>query len=105
MSVIALQATTLTVDRWLKSYLAGAQQGGCACKDSREREAIFAAHVALQFVDGGRLRPPNNIQRDGLVRVAAKASDLKVGEPGIQCIAQGRRPLVPFHRDYDSLTG
>jgi hypothetical protein len=40
--------------------------------------AIHAAHVALQFVDSGRLRPPHDVQRHRLVRVAAQAADLKV---------------------------
>jgi hypothetical protein len=67
--------------------------------------AVLATHVAFQFVDGRRLRPADDIQRRRLVRVAAKAADLKVKIPGVQCITQrGRRlgwsfetehPLVP----------
>jgi hypothetical protein len=38
---------------------------------------------ALQFMDGRRLRATHNVEGDGLVRVAAQASDLKVEKPGV----------------------
>src|SRR4030088_2828585 len=37
-------------------------------------------------MDGRRVRPADDIQRHRLMRVAAKAADLKVEIPGIQCI-------------------
>ena len=40
--------------------------------------AVLAAHVAFQFVDGRGLRPPNDIERDRLVGVAAEAADFKI---------------------------
>ena len=39
--------------------------------------AVLAAHVPLQFVDGRRLRPADNVQGHCLVGVAAEAADLK----------------------------
>jgi hypothetical protein len=50
--------------------------------------AILAAHVALQFVDGRRLRPANGIERDGLMRVATEAADLKVNIPRVDRVPQ-----------------
>jgi len=40
--------------------------------------AIFAAHVAFQLMDRRRLRPPDNIERDPLMRVAAKTPHFEV---------------------------
>jgi hypothetical protein len=40
--------------------------------------AVLAAHVPLQFVDRRRLRPAHDVERDGLMRVAAETADLKV---------------------------
>jgi hypothetical protein len=44
-------------------------------------------------MDRRRLRSPHDVQRDGLMRVAARAADLKISTPGIQGIADGRRRL------------
>jgi hypothetical protein len=40
--------------------------------------AILATHIALQFVDGSRLRPADDAQRHRLMRVAAEAADLEI---------------------------
>jgi DNA invertase Pin-like site-specific DNA recombinase len=40
--------------------------------------AILAAHIPLQFVDERRLWPTDDVQRHGLVGVAAETTDLKV---------------------------
>jgi hypothetical protein len=54
--------------------------------------AIFAAHVAFEFVDRRRrLRTPHDVERDRLVRVATEASDFEIAVPGIDRIAQRRR--------------
>ena len=37
--------------------------------------------------------PADDIERDGLVSVAAEAFHLKIGVPGVKCVAQGRRGL------------
>jgi hypothetical protein len=57
--------------------------------------AILAAHVALQFVDGRRLRPTHDVQRHFLMRVAAEAADLEVEVSGVLCIAQSGGRAVP----------
>ena len=54
--------------------------------------AILAAHVALQFVDGRRLRPAHDVQRC-LMRVTAEAADLEIEISGVQSVAEGRRGL------------
>src|SRR6476660_3449463 len=43
--------------------------------------ALAAAHVALQLMDRRRLRSPHDVERDGLVRVAAKAFHFEITEP------------------------
>src|SRR5262245_37155807 len=55
--------------------------------------AVLAPHVALQFMDWRRLRSPHDIERDGLMRVAAEASDFEVAVPGVDRITQRRRWL------------
>ena len=45
--------------------------------------AILAAQVSLQFVDRRRFRPRNDVQRHGLVGVAAEAADLEVEIPAV----------------------
>jgi hypothetical protein len=55
--------------------------------------AIFAAHVAFEFVDRRCLRPSHDIQRDGLMCVAAKASDLEITITRIECVTKRGRGL------------
>ena len=45
--------------------------------------ALAAAHVAFQFMDRRCLRSPHDVERDGLMRVAAKAFHFEIAEPGI----------------------
>jgi hypothetical protein len=52
--------------------------------------AALAAHVAFQYVDWRCLCPADDVQRDLLVCVAAKAADFKVEKTGIECIIEGR---------------
>jgi hypothetical protein len=40
--------------------------------------AVLAAYVALQFMDGCRLGPTHDVQRDRLMGVAAKAFDFEI---------------------------
>ena len=42
--------------------------------------AILAAHVALQLVDRRRLRPPDDVQGDGLMRVAAETFHFEIAD-------------------------
>src|SRR5262245_59371726 len=70
-----------------------------------ELGAIAAAHVALELVDGRRLRPADDVKRDGLVRLAAEAAHFKISVSRIARIAerrgrlrraaQAQHPLVP----------
>ena len=55
--------------------------------------ALAAPHVPFQFVDRRPLGSPHDVERDGLVRVAAKASDFKIAVTCIERVAQGRRWL------------
>jgi hypothetical protein len=48
---------------------------------------ILAAQIAFQFVNGRRLRPADDVQRDGLVSVAAKAADFEIEVAGIERVA------------------
>ena len=50
--------------------------------------ALATAHVAFQFVDRRRLSPAYNIERDGLVVVAAEAFDFEVKLAGVQGVAK-----------------
>jgi hypothetical protein len=63
--------------------------------------AVLAAHVPLQFVDGGHLRPADDVQGHCLMRIAAEAADLKIEISGIKSIAQSGGglcwPLVSEH--------
>jgi hypothetical protein len=54
---------------------------------------VFAAHVALRLVDRRFLGAAHDVERDGLVRIATKAANLKVAAPGIERIAERRRRL------------
>ena len=54
---------------------------------------LAAAHVALQLMNGRRLRSPHDVERDGLMRVAAKAFHFEIAEPGIERIAERGRWL------------
>ena len=49
--------------------------------------AILAAHVAFQLMNRRRLRSPHDVERDGLMGVAAKAFHFEVAIP---CIARRR---------------
>jgi hypothetical protein len=58
--------------------------------------ALATAHVAFQFVDRRRLSPAYNIERDGLVGVAAEAFDFEVKVAGVQGVA--KRPDLTVSR-------
>ena len=49
---------------------------------------VIAAHVALQLMDRRCLRTPHDVERDGLMGVAAEAADLEIAVTGVE----GRRP-------------
>lgn len=71
--------------------------------------AALAPHVALQLVDRRRLRSPHNIERDGLVGVAAKAFYFEVSVPGVEGISESWRwlswPLESKHPLVPGFTG
>jgi hypothetical protein len=54
-------------------------------------QAVLAPHIALQLVDRRRLRPPHDVQRHGLVGIAAETADLKVELTRIERVAKRRR--------------
>lgn len=55
--------------------------------------AALAPHVALEFVDRRPLRPPDDIQRDRLVGLAAEALHLEVSAGGVERVAERRGRL------------
>ena len=55
--------------------------------------ALAAAHVAFEFMDRRYLRSPRDVEGNGPVSVAAKATDFEIAEPGVDRIAQRRRWL------------
>src|SRR5271166_2357289 len=55
--------------------------------------AVLAPHVALQLVDRRCLRSPHDVEGNGLVRVAAKATDLKIEVARIEGVTQRWRRL------------
>src|ERR1700730_9258055 len=52
--------------------------------------AVLAAHVAFEFMDRRCLRSPHDVERNGLMRVAAKATDFEIAVPGVERVAQCR---------------
>ena len=50
---------------------------------------ILASQAAFQFMDRRCLGTPNNVQRHGLMGVAAKAFDFEIAEPGIDRVSAG----------------
>ena len=50
------------------------------------KRTVPASHVTLQLVDGRGLWPPNDVERDGLVRVAAEAADFQIEVTSIEGI-------------------
>jgi hypothetical protein len=55
--------------------------------------AVLAPHVAFQFMDRRRLRSPHDVQRYGLMRVAAKAFHFEIAKPGVDRVTERRRWL------------
>ena len=54
--------------------------------------AVAAAHVTLKLVDGRRLRPADDVERDRLMGLAAEAANFQKAIAGIEGIAEpGRR--------------
>ena len=53
--------------------------------------AVLATHVAFQFMDRRGLRSPHDVQRHGLMRVAAEAADFEIEVTSIEGIAERRR--------------
>ena len=45
---------------------------------------ILAAHVPFQFMDRRGFRSPHDVQGDGLMRVAAEASDFEIAVSRIE---------------------
>ena len=71
--------------------------------------AAFAPHVALELVDRRPLRPPDDIQCDSLVGLAAEALHLEVSVAGVERVAERRgrlgRPLEGEHAGVPRLAG
>jgi hypothetical protein len=54
---------------------------------------VSASHVALKFMDRGGLWPSHDVERDGLMRVAAEAADFEIEVTCIEGVAECRRRL------------
>jgi hypothetical protein len=63
--------------------------------------AVFAPHVASEFVNRCRLRSPHDVEGNGLMRVAAQAADFEIAIARIECVTERgrwlRRSLKPEH--------
>lgn len=57
---------------------------------SLKPRAILAAHVTLQFMDRRRLRPPDDVERDSLMRVATQALHFEIAVSGVDRITERR---------------
>jgi len=55
--------------------------------------ALVAAHVTLELVNRGRLRLPDDVERDRLMRVAAETLHLEVTVSCVQRVAESWRGL------------
>ena len=55
--------------------------------------ALATAHVAFEFMDRRCLRSPHDVERHGLVRVAAEAFYFEIAKPGVDGVAQRGRWL------------
>ena len=93
MELTSLPATRSTVDRAPISCRPQRHKMAALVGVAPNLRAVLAAHVPLQFVDGRRLRPAHDVQRHSLMRVAAKAADLKVEISRVQSVAEARRGL------------
>ena len=62
--------------------------------------AFLASHVPLEFVNRRPLLAPHNVERDGLMRLAAEALHLKIAIARVQGVhrARGTAALVPGRR-------
>jgi hypothetical protein len=59
--------------------------------------AVRAPHVALQLMDPRRLRPPHDVKCDGLMSVAAEATDFAIEVACIERVTErGRGLRRPF---------
>jgi hypothetical protein len=83
--------------RWLTRTASAAQRARLTKASSAfvapHLRAVLAAHVALQLMNRRALRSPHDVERDGLVRVAAEASDFETAVARIDRAAQRRRWL------------
>jgi hypothetical protein len=50
--------------------------------------AVLVSHVALQFMDRCGLWPSYDVERDGLMRVAAEAADFEIEVTRIEGVAE-----------------
>jgi hypothetical protein len=55
--------------------------------------AILASHVALQLMNRHRLRPPHDVEGNGLIGVATETSDFQIAVTGIERVTERRRWL------------
>src|SRR6476660_5759368 len=55
--------------------------------------AVLAAHVAFEFKDRRCLRSAHDVERHGLMRVAAKAYHFLIAKPDVDYVTERRRRL------------
>ena len=55
--------------------------------------AVLATHISLQLVDWRRLRPPHDVERDGLMSVAAETANFEIRITRIERVTERRRGL------------
>lgn len=86
--------------RWLKSCWAGAT-GSCSGTDGLELPNNPCSACSAPAHGSALSSAAYDVQRNGLVRIATKAANLKIEKQSVQRIAQGReclcRSFVPQH--------
>jgi hypothetical protein len=72
--------------------LSGAKRDRVAAlvRKAANGRAILAAHIALKLVDRRGLRPADDVERDGLMDLAAEAPDLEKTIAGVERITERR---------------
>jgi hypothetical protein len=57
---------------------------------------VLAAHISLELIDRGRLRPSNDVECHRLVGLAAETFDLEVRIAAVEGATEGRGLRLPL---------
>ena len=99
----------LMADRSPKSWSAQRYEMAPLVRIALKLGAIPAPHVAFEFMDRRRLRSPHDVERDGLMGVAAQTFHFEIAITGIERVAERgrwlRRTLKAEHALVPRLAG